>query len=378
MRGANASQQRIADLQRRVSDLESEAVTLRAENDALRFRPPEVTTESARRIVHDLNNLLQSIMGKAELVLDDASVSGQTRNLWQTIFDAAVHSAGLTRQLLALGKSEIISELPVASARSPIVTRRDERRSMRAILPGRILVAEDQRAVQDLVRTVLTNAGHKVTVVANGAEAVAAIQEADFDLVLMDMRMPVMDGLSAARKIRQIVGPRSKVPIIAASGTEFTDNTESLVEAGINDCISKPFILATLLEKIGSWLDRSVNQVGAEVDARRKTEGMSLVELDSLMGRAWVERGLTSLIEQIDELFSAHQATIPRDRAQLVTRAHALVSLAGLLGFSDLARRCSALEEAASRERDIVGPLTSLKAVAAQARTKAAEMLNGH
>ena len=377
MSGAKISGQRIADLQSRVDDLESEAATLKAENDALRFRSSEVT-ELTCRIAHELNNLLQAIMGEAELALDDASGPDQTRDLWQAILDTAVGGAGLTRQLLAFSKTGKVADFAVVPATSPVVTRREDERPMPAVLPGRILVAEDQKAVQDLTRTVLANAGHQVTVVANGAEAVAAMQESDFDLVLMDIQMPVMDGLSAARKIRQLVGSRSKVPIIAASGTVLTDTAKSLAEAGIDDYISKPFIFAALIRKIDSWLDRSGSQEGAEAATRSEAEGTSFVELDSLMGRTWVERGLTSLIEQIDELFAAHETTAAPDRERLASHAHALVSLAGLLGFSDLSQRCSSLEEAARSARDILSPLARVKAVAVQARAKAAKVLDGH
>ena len=83
-----------------------------------------------------------------------------------------------------------------------------------------------------------------MAVAVNGAEAVAAVSDADFDLILMDVHMPVMDGLTAARKIRALEGPRSKIPIIAISGDE-----QSLVAAGMNDHICKPFRKAELLAR---------------------------------------------------------------------------------------------------------------------------------
>lgn len=376
MSGTKANQRRIADLQRCVDDLEREAATLRAENNALRFGRPEVTSAFTLRIAHELNNMLQTIMGKAELVLDDASVPDQTRDLWQTILDAADGGAELTQQLIAFGKTGQVADFAVAPATSRVVVQREEQRSKVPVQSGRILVAEDQKAVQDLARTVLTNAGHQVTVVANGVEAVAAMQASEFDLVLMDMQMPVMDGLSAARKIRQLVGSRSRVPIIAASGAALTDSAE-LAEAGINDYIRKPFILATLVRKIHSWLDVGGSQDGAMAATGDEAEDAPFVELDSLMGRAWVERGLTSLVEQVDELFAAHEGTSIPDRARLASSAHALVSLAGILGFSVLSQCCSSLEEAARSERDVVAPLARVKAAAAQALAKAAKVL-GH
>jgi CheY-like chemotaxis protein len=77
--------------------------------------------------------------------------------------------------------------------------------------------------------------------VPNGVQAVTAVEARSYDLVLMDMQMPELDGVSAARKIRQSRGPMREVPIIALTGNALVGQRESCLAAGMNDYLSKPF-----------------------------------------------------------------------------------------------------------------------------------------
>ena len=163
-------------------------------------------------------------------------------------------------------------------------------------MPAQILVVDDQEAVRDFTRKILVRAGYEVALAGNGAEALAALDEADFDLILMDVHMPVMTGAAATRRIRALEGPRSTIPIIAFSGDE-----QSLVAAGVNDHIDKPFTRAELLAKVDAWLPCDVGVPPA--GAAEKPGGPAFQEMCDLMGRPWALRGLTKLTAQIDETF---------------------------------------------------------------------------
>ncbi len=125
----------------------------------------------------------------------------------------------------------------------------------------RILLAEDNRINQKYATTLLENAGHEITVVGNGRLAVDALLKQDFDVVLMDIQMPEMDGLQATSKIRSMAAPQKNVPIIAMTANAMAGAREEYLAAGMDDYVSKPFEAAALLAKlarIGAQLTEKV------------------------------------------------------------------------------------------------------------------------
>jgi len=105
---------------------------------------------------------------------------------------------------------------------------------------GRILLAEDNEINTMLATTILNAAGYEVECVVNGAEAVEAARLRTFDLILMDMQMPVMDGLQATRLIRALSAPANAVPIVAMTANAMRKDQDACLGAGMNDFISKP------------------------------------------------------------------------------------------------------------------------------------------
>ncbi|HEV2558226.1 MAG TPA: PAS domain S-box protein [Microvirga sp.] len=105
---------------------------------------------------------------------------------------------------------------------------------------GRILLAEDMPINQEIATAMLEAAGHRVTVVSTGAEAVRAVQEGEFDLVLMDIQMPEMDGLEATRHIRAMAAPKRDLPIVALTANVFQQQIDSFMAAGLNGHLGKP------------------------------------------------------------------------------------------------------------------------------------------
>ncbi len=127
-------------------------------------------------------------------------------------------------------------------------------------LMGRILLAEDNAINARLAMRILTKAGHAVRAVGNGQEAVDAFRQESWDLVLMDMQMPVMDGFEAARRIRAL--PESEyVPIVALTANAMAGDREACLSVGMNDYLSKPLSGSQVLSKIAHWLRwRAVEQ----------------------------------------------------------------------------------------------------------------------
>ena len=104
----------------------------------------------------------------------------------------------------------------------------------------RILVAEDNEVNQIVIESLLQRLGHRAHVVANGVEAVEAVGRRRFDLVLMDVQMPEMDGCTATQNIRALRGPESEIPVIALTANAMRGDRERYLEAGMNDYVPKP------------------------------------------------------------------------------------------------------------------------------------------
>ena len=106
--------------------------------------------------------------------------------------------------------------------------------------PLRVLVAEDHPVNRKVVGLLLQSMGHQVSFAENGQQALTQASESDFDLVLMDIHMPVMDGLSSTRQIRALPGSRGQVPIVALTADVMNDAAEQARAAGMNAFLSKP------------------------------------------------------------------------------------------------------------------------------------------
>ena len=136
----------------------------------------------------------------------------------------------------------------------PIVTRHTVREMIRSSV--RILLAEDNITNQQVAVGILKRLGLRADAVANGEEAVKALETLPYDLVLMDVQMPIMDGLEATRQIRDL---RSAVrdhgvPIIAMTAHAMQGDREKCLNAGMNDYVSKPVSPEALARALKKWL----------------------------------------------------------------------------------------------------------------------------
>lgn len=132
---------------------------------------------------------------------------------------------------------------------------------------ARILVADDAAANRELVSTILTQLGAEAEVACDGAEALAAVQVADFDLVLMDMHMPEMDGPEATRRIRALGGAFARLPIIALTANVQREQIQKCLDAGMDGHVGKPINIAELARTVADWLERGREGGGARVAA---------------------------------------------------------------------------------------------------------------
>jgi signal transduction histidine kinase/CheY-like chemotaxis protein len=139
---------------------------------------------------------------------------------------------------------------PVADALSPVAAASGLLDNPLPARHLRVLVVDDVAMNRDIATSFLSAAGHRVTQAKTGEEAIVAAAEADLDVILMDVRMPGMDGLDATRRIRGLQGSRARVPIVALTAQTFTEQVAACREAGMDSHVGKPFDQITLLTAV--------------------------------------------------------------------------------------------------------------------------------
>lgn len=115
---------------------------------------------------------------------------------------------------------------------------------------GRILVVEDNAVNRMLVTAILRRAGYGVDTASNGLDGLMAAAGNDYDLILMDIQMPEMDGIETARRIRALPGSRARVPLVALTTNAACADREACLAVGMDDRIGKPFDTAMLLGRV--------------------------------------------------------------------------------------------------------------------------------
>jgi two-component system sensor histidine kinase/response regulator len=139
--------------------------------------------------------------------------------------------------------------------------------------PLRVLVAEDIAANQKVIETILARRGHVVTVAHNGRDAITLHQQQTFDSVLMDIQMPIMDGLQAVRAIRERESEGEHIPVIAMTAHAMRGDREACLQAGMDAYVSKPIDAASLLTTLEEIAGRSPGvHTGERTSAQREPD----------------------------------------------------------------------------------------------------------
>jgi anti-anti-sigma factor len=264
------------------------------------------------------------------------------------------------------------------SASDPAPARRKRRAAGKRARRLRILVAEDNAANQKLVVTLLEQRGHEVVLVTNGRQAVDRTGEQPFDVVLMDVQMPEMDGLEATGAIRQReLTTGLHVPIVAMTAHAMTGDRERCLQAGMDEYVSKPLRPDELVEAVDAAISGSKSE--SVPDPARHETTADTDQIANTLTPAPSERidraallacyaGNRSLVREVIEAFltdnpalmgSIREAATRRDAKALAASAHTLKGSVGLFvqkGAYDLARQ---IERAAKEGRfDNIDALT--------------------
>ncbi|KAA0585543.1 response regulator (plasmid) [Azospirillum oryzae] len=168
---------------------------------------------------------------------------------------AARQDGGAARPATAAG-------LPSPSPAARPAVHTTERSPERSPGPPRLLIAEDLAINRELLAALFRDSGYAIDLVADGAAAVEAVEAGDYDLVLMDVQMPGMDGLEASRTIRAMPPPRGDLPILALTAGSSEEERRDCREAGMNGHVGKPYDREVLLRQVTRTLDATRSRTG--------------------------------------------------------------------------------------------------------------------
>jgi len=229
--------------------------------------------------------------------------------------------------------------------------------------PLRVLLAEDNKINQQFAMALLERTGHAIDVVDNGHKAVDAVRCKDYDVVLMDIQMPELDGVQATKQIRQLPGPKSRVPIIAMTANAMSGSREEYLAAGMNDYISKPVQPSLLISKLADIAARLgtpplplapddkltlLPRASAPIEEAPPSEPILDPERLSALGNVMPAHEVRNFIREYlkESDLQMNAVTDAVARADLVSAArasHVLVSIAGNVGAAQVGSAARAI-----------------------------------
>ena len=284
---------------------------------------------------------------------------------------ALMPDAALTKPVPALGLYEVISDLQRHgfTDRPHARPKFDEQQFAQilgAFAEAKVLVVEDNRTNQEVALALLEQFGLCADIVRNGQEAVERLATEDYALVLMDIHMPVLNGLDATRAIRA-GGRNADVPIVAMTAAAFSDDRKRAFEASMSDFISKPIVVNRLAALLAKWLPRRGTNcprgngpAGLGATAQH-AERFTTLDLDALQHRLGggpdrARRVLDAFVEDFESWsLDAAQAFAERDHPRLSGLVHSLKGAASSIGAKRLAEATRVLDHELRANLDLPG-----------------------
>ena len=252
----------------------------------------------------------------------------------------------------------------------PQAAELDTEQLKRQLQGARVLLVEDNMLNQEVACELLAQMGIEVQTAVNGVEALEKLETAPFDLVLMDMQMPVMDGLTATRTIRQHERLK-KLPVLAMTASALPADRAQCLQAGMDDFLAKPIEPETLWRELSRWIKPGHRpqehampapeaQVATEIPVVKGLDvaaGISLALNDQALYRR-VLKGFVSSHQSFRQ--EVQQALQQRDRELTVRLVHTLKGSAAQIGAADLARQAAACEQILRATQDEAATVTEV------------------
>lgn len=232
----------------------------------------------------------------------------------------------------------------------------------------KILVAEDSLINQKVALHQLRSIGYEADVAANGQEVLDLLDRINYDLILMDCQMPILDGYETTAAIRQLNSTKQKITIIAMTANALKEDRDRCLDCGMDDYLSKPIRKEMLAAKLTEWEERLIasnsilsdftevpknsnSDLNPDINIENKTMSIPLIDLEyleTLTGgdQAFKTELLQTFFEAIPEYFAALQKAIEDNDAYAIERgAHLIKGTSGSMGISSIQAIASELEE---------------------------------
>ena len=325
------------------------------------------------RFVHALVKN-QELKAPVVLMLPGAASPDEVKKAWASEPDWVLYKPVILADLQETIERSLLMVEPVHIRKGKTesaVRKRDGK-------PGlRVLVAEDNLVNKIVAERILTSFGCSITTANNGREAVEAVENQPFDLILMDIQMPEMDGMEATRRIRSLPDARAHLPIVAMTAHAMKGDRERFLASGMDHYISKPFHKDELLLLIKSIESRVMNTPPRE-ETRPAKKGVALDGfLKAMGGDETLFLGACDLFaEMIPERVQELRGALEARQAQPAERvAHNLRGSLDSLGARETSDRIAVLE-ANLRSRDFPGALAHFAKIEHDIRNILAEIEN--
>jgi CheY-like chemotaxis protein len=224
----------------------------------------------------------------------------------------------------------------------------------------RILLADDYATNREVARRHLEAGGHCVSLACNGQEAIEAFESGNYDLIFMDIQMPVMDGIEATKRIRDIErgsGSAGRIPILALTAHAVKEYIDACLQAGMDDYLIKPVIRQDLLDKVDCWIDGgsaaaggTAPPPGASTAHRAAAEPMDFARaLEEFEGNREFLMGLLErFLENVRAQLGTIREALDRADAEILRReSHAIKGGAANLAAAELSSAAAELEKTA-------------------------------
>jgi PAS domain S-box-containing protein len=212
----------------------------------------------------------------------------------------------------------------------------------------KILLAEDNLINQKVSLKILSTVGYNAVAVENGQEAVEAINNGNFDLVLMDIQMPEVDGFKATELIRKLADDKNKIPIIALTAHALLGDREKCIKAGMDDYLAKPIVGQELIRKIDALLGIQIQDYNFTADIIKEEDKLldkQRLEKVSLGNFEFEKDILGSYLDDLDQKYkNLSEYLNSRKMEKIITLAHAIKGASYSIGANKVGDEALAIE----------------------------------